>query len=353
MNKTYILSIFLLSILIYSCTNENVGPDEENSPPDVEYTVASPCVSADENCNESIAITSEEGRSAVFTFFNNYPILNDTAVWGNIKQAVFVVHGQNRDANNYFSYMTASLNSSDLLDSTLLIAPHFKNNSQVAPGQLFWPSDWRSGALSGNPSLKISSFSLLDTLINIISDKEHFPFLEKILITGHSSGGLFCHSYALASKADREHDAQFFYVIANSQYFYYPIDQRYDPNTESFKTPTTCEEFDEWPYGFVSPVEYLADEDRDELNNAFIKKKITYLLGTDDTETSGSLNTSNCAAVLLGEHRYNRGENMYLHMNTFYQNEHNHSKKLVLNIGHNGNRMYNSNSFKELLQDIL
>jgi hypothetical protein len=347
---------FLL-VMLFACDNEDVAPqndqDDDNSDStETEYTIVDPCVSGDENCLETIPITSEEGRTATFNFYRNYPIMNDTAVWGNIKQAVFVVHGQNRDANNYFTYMTSSLNQTGLIDSTLLIAPQFKNNTQVGPGELFWPNDWRAGALSGNTSVKISTYSIMDSLIEILSNKEQFPFLEKIIITGHSSGALFTHTYALASEIEILHDFTIEYVVANSQYFYYPQDVRYNPASGSFVTPTTCDEYNEWPFGFVSPVEYVATKDREEINANFVNKKVTYLLGTSDTQTSGTLNTSNCAAVLLGEHRFNRGENMQLFMETFYPDVHNHQKKLVQNIGHNGNSMYNSNSYKELMQDI-
>jgi hypothetical protein len=352
-----LLIIFFLGIT--ACNNEDIAPendqdDQNMDTTEINYTVVDPCVSGDENCLETIPIASPEGRIANFNFYRNYPIMNDTAIWGNIKQAVFVIHGQNRDADNYFSYMTSSLNSTDLIDSTLLIAPHFKNNSQVGPGELFWPNDWRSGAHSGNPSVKVSTYSILDSLLDIISNKEQFPFLEKIIVTGHSSGALFTHTYALASNADDRHDLiSFEYIVANSQYFYYPKDVRHDPITDSFTTPNDCENFNEWPYGFESPVEYVAKQDRANLNDKFLDKKITYLLGTSDTQTSGSLNTDDCAAVLLGEHRFNRGENIYLFMETFYPNEHNHQKKIVQNIGHNGNSMYNSNSYKELMLQIL
>ncbi|MGJ3234909.1 hypothetical protein [Marivirga sp.] len=351
-------SLLIMIILgLTACDNGEVTPDNDQKngntdTTEVEYTIVDPCMTGDENCLESIPIKSEAGRTAVFNFYRNYPIMNDTAKWGNIKQAVFVVHGQNRDADNYFNFMTSSLNSSNIMDSTLLISPHFKNNSQVGPGELFWPNDWRSGALSGNPSVKISTYSLLDSLIDIISNKDQFPFLEKIIITGHSSGALFTHTYALASEVEELYEIDFDYIVANSQYFYYPLDVRYDANSDSFTTPNECENYNDWPFGFESPVEYIASKNREELNEKFIRKKITYLLGTSDTQTSGSLNTNNCAAVLLGEHRFNRGENMQLLMETFYQNEHNHQKKLVQNIGHNGNSMYNSNSYKELMLQI-
>lgn len=355
MKKIYLLAI-AFSVL-FSCNNEDITPDNDQQDDDtdtteVEYTIVEPCTTGDNNCLETIPITSFEGRTANFNFYRNYPIMNDTAIWGNIKQAVFVIHGQNRDANNYFSHLTSSLNQTGLIDSTLLISPQFKNNSQVGPGELFWPNDWRDGALSGNVSVKISTYSIMDSLIEIISNKEQFPFLEKIIITGHSSGALFTQTYALASEIEIDYEFSFEYIVANSQYFYYPEDVRYNPTTGNFTTPTTCEEFNEWPYGFESAVEYIASKNREDLNQSFKSKKITYLLGTKDTQTSGTLNTNSCAAVLLGEHRFNRGENMHLFMETFYPNEHQHEKVLVEGVGHNGNSMYNSNSYKELMLQI-
>ena len=347
----YLFLFFIASIAACS-SDPDVLPEEEEDIIEIVYSEAEPCTSANDDCLQTITLTSEEGRKSNFNFYQNYPIMNDTAVWGKIKNAVIVLHGNNRNANNYFSFMTTALSQTNLLDSTLLIAPQFNSNTTAGPGELYWSNNWRIGDLSGNPSVKIGTFVILDSLLSRIADKEHFPFLEKVIITGHSSGATFTHTYALAKDVNGTWGFEVDYVVANSQYFYYPQDVRFNPSSGNFDQPADCPEFNEWPYGFESTVPYLEGFNRESLNEKFIKKRITYLLGTNDVVTSGSLNTASCAAVLLGEHRLNRGENMFSLMQTLYSNEHNHQKILINNVGHNGQAMYNSISYKALMLAI-
>jgi ABC-type sugar transport system substrate-binding protein len=75
------------------------------------------------------------------------------------------------------------------------------------------------------------------------------------------------------------------------------------------------------------------------------------LLGNGN-QSDPSLNTSDCGAVLLGSTRYQRGENMFYFINQKFPD--NNSKQVIVEgIGHNGQAMYQSTEFRDLLNDLL
>ena len=308
-----------------------------------------PCTSGND-CLEKIKLSTGT-NSGDFNFYSNYPIFVQGAEWQNLKYAIIVVHGQNRDADNYFSYLTNVLNTMDLNDSTVLLAPWFKSRQEAVSDDLYWPTGWREGRESID-EVKISSFAAIDSLVKQLSDKDRFPMLNQILFTGHSSGALFTHVYAGANEMEQLYEEnQFKYIVANSQYFYYPGNQRYDEGQKVFIEPDDCFGYNYWPMGFQNAPSYLNGVRKDEFNLNFIQREIIYLLG-NGSGTDGALNTTDCAATLLGSSRYQRGENIFLYMNEYHNNDHSHSRTIVNGIGHDGENMYKSTEFRQLLKEI-
>lgn len=311
---------------------------------------APPCTSG---CLETASFNTGTGGLAKLDFYRNYPVFEEKVKWENLTSAIIVVHGTDRNANDYFSYLNLALGNAGLENSTVVIAPLFKDQPEAAPGDLYWDTnDWREGQNSDDAT-KLSSFSVVDSLIKQLANKNRFPVLNKIIITGHSSGALFTHLFAGASHSEPLYpDIDFKYIVANSQYFYYPNDYRYNEQTQSFYIPSNCSTFNHWPMGFINRPPYLNGTNEDDFNNHFIKRNITYLLG-NGSATDPSLNTTNCAAVLLGSSRYRRGENMFRFMQNHYSGQHNHSKVIVEGIGHDGKGMYQSPEFKNLITQLL
>jgi hypothetical protein len=309
-----------------------------------------PCTGS--GCVETMKL-SANGTEATFDFLSSYPIFLNEAHWEKLKYAVIVVHGQNRDADNYFGYLTNALKEANLQDSTVLIAPEFKSQATVGDGEFYWPSsNWREGQPSGN-ELRLSSFSLVDSLVSQLSDQSKFPILQKIVVTGHSSGGLFTHVYAASNSSENLHsEIKFEYVVANSQYFYYPDQLRYNEQGDSFYEPTDCVGYDFWPFGYSNATPYLDGVSHDMLNGQFAQRSITYFLG-NNTSGDGALNTNSCSATLLGSSRYQRGENIFLFMEQYYSGIHNHKRRIVEGVGHDGSAMYQSDQFQTLITDLL
>lgn len=309
-------------------------------------TELAPCTSATDDCLRTISLSEGD-----FTYFASHPIGRENARWERLTAAVIVVHGQNRNHDDYFSYMTATLRNLGAEEETALIAPYFKDSDDAQANELYWStSAWREGATSSGGT-SVSSFAVIDEIVDLLGDQSRFPVLEKIIVTGHSSGGLFTHVYAAASGAEEANSRlDFRYCVANSQYFYYPLDVRYVEATGQFTEPTGCPTFNHWPYGYVNTPSYLSGVSEQTVDERIVQRNVTYLLGTDDVATSGTLNTDDCEAVLLGEHRFARGENIVSLMESEFAATNQSTKVLVPGVGHNAQQMYGSTAFGDWLQ---
>ena len=305
-----------------------------------------PCTSASAECMQQIEIA--EGLT--FQFYSSYDIISDADyVWEDITKVVFSVHGQNRDADEYFRYMTNAVGDIGKLENTLVISPYFKDEANASDGELYWDTNWREGAGSANSGTDISSFTVLDQLVDYLADMEKFPNLKEIKFTGHSSGAAMVQHYAIANTSEATYsDYIFQYIVANNQYFYYPDGRRYNESTSGYYTPTDCTGYDFWPYGYETAPAYLDGMTQEDLLQQQISRNTVYLLGTDDTETEGTLNTTDCAAILLGSNRLERGRNIFNYFETFYV-DNNQEKIEVEGVGHDAAAMFNSEAFKELL----
>ncbi|MGJ8734869.1 MAG: Ig-like domain-containing protein [Cellulophaga sp.] len=312
-----------------------------------------PCLAGTNACIQTMQLPNDSGSQFDFDIYSNYDFIDDAQfTYNSINQLVIVVHGLTRNADDYFSYMATSLQSIDMAETTLLISPFFKDDTSASGDDLFWDTRWREGANSGNTNASISSFTVIDSMIEKVVASGNFPNLKTIFVTGHSSGAAFTQHYALANRAENTYtDINFEYGIANNQYFYYPDGVRYDESTQQFTTPTGCSGYNFWPYGFEFSVPYLDGIEESIIIEQQVTRNTTYLLGSNDTSTTGSLNTSDCQASLLGSNRVIRGENMHLYMQTFYGGTNMHEKIIVNNVGHNGNSMYNSPEFKQYIID--
>ena len=314
-----------------------------------------PCLSASEDCIQQLSFLDNASEPLSFEVYANYDFVDDPEfVYDFIDKVVVVVHGAERNADEYYGYMLNSLKSMDKEKTTLVIAPHFQDNLTAPTDGLVWnDSGWREGADASNTNSSISSFTVLDTLVNRFSNLDKFPNLKTVLIAGHSSGAAFSQHYAVANKVEGSHPTiDFQYVVANNQYFYYPDGQRYDEGTGTFYEPTDCVGYTYWPYGSEFAVSYLDGVSATILTEQQVSRNTIYFLGSDDTSTTGTLNTTDCQATLLGSNRFNRGENMFHYMETFYSGSHNHRKIIVPNVAHDANGIFNSQEFKQFIMEF-
>lgn len=327
----------------------------DDTPIDTSFTVEEPCLSP--ACGLQTMQIPAGTAELTQEFYASFDILRPDAKWGKIKSAVIVIHGNNRNANEYFSWMSNAILGINKQNETAIIAPHFKTSDDIGGNTnlIYWSSNgWKRGFQSSNiTSQKRSSYEVIDSLIRRLGDKEHFPFMEHIILTGHSAGAQFTNLYTAAStQADAFPEIQFDFIVANSQYFFYPGPERWDPSSSQFTTPNSCNNYTNWPYGTDNPTEYLSNSTAAEIRDRFTRRRVSYLLGTLDIFTGGSLNTNDCQATLLGENRFDRGNLIFDYMEAFFP-DNQHQKQLVNNIGHDAAQMYNATETKNFIQNIL
>ena len=325
-------------------------------PPDTSFTVEDPCLTS--SCGLKMLMLPGTSGEFEQEFYGNYDILREDAVWGTLTSAVIVIHGNNRNANEYFNWMTNAVLSLGKQNETIIIAPQFKLSGDVGNNDkaLFWSNNgWKRGFQSLNiDATKYSSYDVVDSMIAILSDKTHFPNLTRIVLTGHSAGAQFTNVYAAASPMeDIVSGVEVKYLVANSQYFFYPGPERWDPASSQFTVPAGCDGYQDWPYGTERLIEYASRFQPSEIRDRFVNRRLTFLLGSLDLFTSGSLNTTDCEAALLGENRFRRGENIFNYIETFFPGSNGHEKVLVNNVGHDAAQMYNSASGLEALGKLL
>ncbi|WP_168731226.1 Ig-like domain-containing protein [Robertkochia marina] len=309
------------------------------------------CTTGSVNCLRSYTL-NVGGTDYGFDFYSNYDVLSDPEfVWEGIENLMVVVHGQNRNADEYFQFMNQTISGTSLQGNTLVVAPYFKEEAAAEGNELFWGSSWRFGGNAGNVGTAISSFDVVDAMITAFSNSSQFPDRKNIFVTGHSSGASFTHYYSLSSDiADVLPGVNFEYSVLNSQYFFYPTDRRYDEDTNSFETPASCTGFNSWPYGYNFVPEYVeTTSDKNAMVQRLGAMNMVLFHGQNDTSTTGTLNTTDCGAVLLGSNRLERGRNYDRYLNTYFPNN-NRDLIEVPNTGHNAAGMYGSQEFKSYLE---
>lgn len=306
-----------------------------------------PCASAS-LCAYNLEISGNSGQGNI-TYYASHPIFEENAEWEDLTQAVVVIHGANRNADDYFNWISNSVAAAGESNNTVVISPFFKNASEASGDDFYWSSHtWRQGSTSIDNS-KLSSFEVLDQFLQQLLKEDRFPVLERIVITGHSSGALFTHLFAGYNTLDVDTEGvDFNYVVANSQYFYYPDGRRIDENTEQLITPSNCVSYDLWPLGYNALPDVLIGVSQSTYDNRFVGRDITYLLG-NGSQSDPAFNSESCSYVLLGSSRYQRGENMHSYMNLAFGTNHGHTKSIVNGIGHDGNAMYQSTEFQTLI----
>jgi hypothetical protein len=265
-----------------------------------------------------------------------------------------VLHGQNRDADAYFDYLLSALRRQNLLDSTVLISPFFKADTDTGTGDLYWSNTaWRSGLPATGADNSSNALNLLDSLVNRLANKERFPVLRSILVTGHSSGALLAQLYALANRSESTHSSlRFHYAVANTQYYYYPDERRVNESTGALYVPPNCPAYQAWPLGYQNPSPYLLGVPKSTVDRQLGERSIAYLLG-NGTAADPTLNTTDCDATLLGSTRYKRGENYFLSLQNSYGQNLKSQKIIVQGVSHDGLGVYASPEFQGYLRNVL
>ena len=263
-----------------------------------------------------------------------------------VTRAVVVIHGRLRNADAYYrSALTAQAAAGPLGRSALMIVPQFLAAIDVAahrlpPDTLRWTLEgWEGGDAAIGPA-PLSSFAVLDAILARLSDRRVFPNLKAVVVAGHSGGAQVVQRYAIAGRGDAALTLEgvgVSYVVANPSSYAYFDDRRPVPSIAA-----ACPGFNEWKYGMDRRPDYLARPAPADLERAYLARRVTYLLGTRDTDPDHPALDKTCMAEAQGAYRLARGESYVATMKERDAGTPNHHLHLVPGVGHDGDGMLTS-----------
>ncbi|WP_122765294.1 alpha/beta hydrolase [Pseudomonas viridiflava] len=269
----------------------------------------------------------------------------------NVTRALILVHGRLRNAQTYLQSGIDAAEHAGVSASTLVIAPQFLNASDIKrnhlDGQVLrWNgNDWMAGERSIGPG-QISSYGALDQIIKHLGNRTLFPALKEIVVAGHSGGGQVVQRFALTGHDHptlKNEGIRLRYVVANpSSYAYFSRQRPVQFDTAS------CPGFNDWKYGLQHLPAYAKGQSVEQLEQAYVSRDITYLLGQQDTDPNHPALDKSCEAETQGAYRLMRGHNYFDYL------KHRHpqlSQTLVEvpGVGHNGDEIFTSPEGQKVL----
>jgi hypothetical protein len=303
----------------------------------------------------SIFKVNKSGRLYSLRYASNHPIDKKN---NNIKQLIIYIHGARRNGLDYYEWAEKAVKVADNANETLLIAPQFtsekdlQNNNHDA-SHLFWTNNnWRIGDESVSSKKRMmedsfSSFTLVDSIIAKVCNKDLFPKLKKVIIIGHSAGGQFVSRYAgMTPVPNVFNNYNFSFIVMNPSSYLYLDDRR--PFTVdsvlSFKRPDTtgCPNFNIYPRGMESLNPYASKINKETIKNQFLTREILFLLGGKDVNMNDSSLDKSCEGNLQGRFRLERGQFFYEYLQLFADKKKIHKMEVVPNVAHDGDKMINS-----------
>ena len=302
---------------------------------------AAPCTQATTACTEWVTLGGGPSRSLIYRSYS-LDVRNEQ-----ITRALVMVHGTNRDADNYYRNALASAFLGNALEDTVVISPRIASNDRgcqdtLAANEVSYScggDSWRSGGTASSNE-KLTSFDFIDEVLRKLAGKKAFPNLKHIVVAGHSAGGQFVNRYEMANQVHDTLGVPVSYIVANPSSYAYPDNTRptaadwpafagapgYTPAPAAgggrrgggaegaagsavfrqFGDGRNCTTYDLWPYGFEKRSGYTARLTDEQLKKQLASRPTTYLLGEEDVLPLGGFDGS-CPAMAQGPTRLARG----------------------------------------------
>jgi pimeloyl-ACP methyl ester carboxylesterase len=273
-----------------------------------------------------------------------------------IRRAVILIHGRLRNADTYFQLAQQALAAAGGNESdTLLVVPQFLASADVtahglSADTLHW--DW-TGWMGGDAALgsaPLSSFDVLDAILDGLAVREQFPSLASVVIAGHSGGGQVAQRYAVLARGEArlaQRGVTVRYVIANPSSYVYFDAQR--PTGDGGFAPfdaSRCPGFDDWKYGLNRLPAYAQCAGQADcagaLEAAYAGRDVTVLLGSEDCDPAHPALDTSCAARAQGAHRLERGLAYERYMRMRHPAGLRHRTIVIDGFGHDGTGIFTS-----------
>jgi pimeloyl-ACP methyl ester carboxylesterase len=262
-----------------------------------------------------------------------------------ISTVLIYIHGLHRNGMNYFGYAEDAVRSAKEKKTTLIIAPQYMNEEDIAEGSnLFWEkATWKDGyesisSRNRNQKVAMSSYEALDSLITSVISSGKFPNITRIVIVGHSAGGQFVQRYSITTPLpDLLSNYVFRFIVMNPSSYLYPDAQR--PITDStYGIPDTsvCPQYNHYPKGLTALNSYAQAAGADRILHNMLNRDIVILLGNNDTQMDDPDLDVSCAANIEGRFRLERGIFFIAHIKSFPGYGHHMNFSIVPGMAHEG-----------------
>jgi pimeloyl-ACP methyl ester carboxylesterase len=276
-----------------------------------------------------------------------------------VTRAVIVVHGALRNAAGSFSAMQQAMTlAGHAARRTLIVAPQFLSEVDTARYPIpldvpVWSVDgWKEGDLSeirrdDSTDRRVSSFAVMDALLQTLNDRQQWPALDWVVLAGHSAGGQFVQRYAAAGRAPTvlsQHGIHTRFIVANpSSYLYFDERRPTEHGFVSFPQ-TRCRGFDNYKYGLRAANPYIATQTPQALRAHYARQQVIYLLGSLDADAAHPFLDRSCAAEAQGPNRLARGQAYYQYLPLVLGREvvQRHHRVLVEGVEHDHQGMFQS-----------
>jgi len=272
-----------------------------------------------------------------------------------ITRAVVVFHGKGRNVESYYrSLVEAAGIAGDAGSNTVLIAPQFLDEEDVGPrglqrDVLRWRrTDWESGAPAVAP-ISISPFDIIDAILARLSDHSIFSNLKSVVLAGHSGGAQLVQRYAVVGRAlttISEGGLHVRFVIANpSSYLYFSDERPGASGTLAASKTHGCPNFNHWKYGPIDAPSYVrtgADNLWAQIEAAYARRDVIYLLGTADTDPHEHDLDVSCGGEAQGPTRFARGQAYFVYLHNRNSPGWNQRLWFVPGVAHSARQMFTS-----------
>ncbi len=273
----------------------------------------------------------------------------------NVERVIIIIHGHLRNANDYYTHILDAARAVEgASKNIMIIAPHFLTdkdlkNINLKGNILYWSNKgWKQGNLSQNNNLllQISSFSIIDRIIETLSDSAKFPNLKNIVVAGHSAGGQFVNRFAAGSQVQPKH-IHLRYIIANpSSYLYFNQERHVPGSLDRFSIPDDkdCAHYNEYKYGLENLNQYMKLAGVNSIINQYLNREVIYLLGEEDRCSNAQDLATSCQALHQGTQRLERGIIYFNYLQHYFGSTilENHVQIIVPGVGHDCRKLFNS-----------